>query len=79
MIETLNIFVEEYDMNFMVLSGGRVGVTFNSGSLRFIHRYNNTDEVQIDPYRISHLGGYNQEFFVELTPQLEYMLGLKNG
>jgi hypothetical protein len=74
LLTELNNYVNEYDMHFMVLSGGRVGVSFNVSDISFIYRYDDTDLIKSLKYKID--DPLNDIKF-EMTKDLKYMLGLE--
>jgi hypothetical protein len=73
LLEKLNSYVNEYDLHFMVLSGGRVGVSFNVSDISFIYRYKNTDTIGEHPYGVKYP---DKDIKIEMTKDLKYMLGL---
>jgi hypothetical protein len=74
MLNELNKYVNEYDMYFMTLSGGRIGVSFNVSDISFIYRYNDTDNMASRKYLI-----YDplKDINFEMSKDLKYMLGLE--
>ncbi|CAB3985829.1 Hypothetical predicted protein [Paramuricea clavata] len=71
MIETLNTYVEEYDVHFKLMQGGRVGVSIHMQQ-QFIYRYQDNDDIREILYDIKN----DNDISFELTKQLKYMLGL---
>jgi hypothetical protein len=71
MIETLNMYVDKYDVHFKLMQGGRVGVSIHMQQ-RFIYRYQDNDELK----EILYVSRDDNEISFELTKQLKYMLGL---
>ncbi|CAB3990826.1 Hypothetical predicted protein [Paramuricea clavata] len=70
MLEYLNELVDEYDMVFVKQDGGRVGVKFN-GVIQYIYQAKKPSYAELSkPYTRS------SSFDFEMTPSLEYMLGL---
>jgi hypothetical protein len=73
-LKELNNYVNEYDMHFMVLSGGRVGVSFNVSDISFIYRYNDNENIVSRKYLIY---DPKNDINFEMTKNLKYMLGLE--
>jgi hypothetical protein len=73
-LKELNNYVNEYDMHFMVLSGGRVGVSFNVSDISFIYRYSNGDHIN---KRIYTIYDPQKDIIFEMSKDLKYMLGLE--
>ena len=74
LLKELNNYVNEYDMYFMVLSGGRVGVSFNVSDISFIYRYDDNDHVKQCKYKLYYP---KHDVSFEMTKDLKYMLGLE--
>ncbi|CAB3984012.1 Hypothetical predicted protein [Paramuricea clavata] len=73
MLDYLNELVDEYDMVFVKQDGGRVGVKFN-GDIQYVYQTIGTPYSELSaPFS----GGAETSFDFEMTPSLEYMLGLK--
>jgi hypothetical protein len=73
LLRKLNKYVNEYDMVFMALYGGRVGVSFNVADISFIYRYNDGDHIKQYKYEIDYP---KHDVVFEMTKDLKYMLGL---
>jgi hypothetical protein len=74
LLKELNNYVNEYDMHFMVLSGGRVGVSFNVSDISFIYRYGNGDHINKRIYKIY---DPQKDIIFEMSKDMKYMLGLE--
>jgi hypothetical protein len=74
LLKELNKYVNEYDISFMVLSGGRVGVSFNVSDISFIYRYGDGDHIKQCKYAINYP---KHDVVFEITKDLKYMLGLE--
>ncbi|CAB3982219.1 Hypothetical predicted protein [Paramuricea clavata] len=81
LLDTLNTFVSEYDVNFTVLNNGRIGVTYN------IEREYWHSDIHIQrlgtkpPHQVYQIFSQNtdngDEFEIKFTESLEYMLGVR--
>jgi hypothetical protein len=72
MVASLNSYVNEYEIFFTVLNGGRIGVSFNVGKIQYAVQKSTSEQLTYTNPIVS-----KNMFSFELTPQLEYMLGLK--
>ncbi|CAB3978332.1 Hypothetical predicted protein [Paramuricea clavata] len=81
LIDTLNTFVSEYDVNFTILNNSRVGVTYS-----IEREYWHSDEtvkrvLTKPPHQIFNVFSQNtdngDEFQMNLTESLAYMLGMR--
>ncbi|CAB3977904.1 Hypothetical predicted protein [Paramuricea clavata] len=81
LIDTLNTFVSEYDVNFTILNNSRIGVTYS-----IEREYWHSDETikrvgSKPPHQIFNVFSQNtdngDEFEMVFTESLEYMLGMR--
>ncbi|CAB3976755.1 Hypothetical predicted protein [Paramuricea clavata] len=81
LLDTLNTFVAEYDVNFTILNNARVGVTYNI-EREYWHSDVTVKRISTKPpHQIFNVFSQNtdegDEFQMVFTESLEYMLGLR--
>jgi hypothetical protein len=76
----LNSYVEEYDIKFTILNGGRIGVTYNTIWNYFYSDSSKIVTGQSNPNQVfekhTHTSLVGDEVEIELTKTLQYMLGM---
>jgi hypothetical protein len=79
MLRYLNELVDEYDMAFVIQEGGRIGVKFNGLPVLIEQNMAGDDGVtwNTDFVGAKKKYGGSDLFSFDMTPALEYMLGLK--
>ena len=77
MLRYLNELVDEYDMAFVIQEGGRIGVKFNGLPLLIEQNVAADGTWNADFKAARKIYGGSDLFSFDMTPALEYMLGLK--
>ena len=91
MVNTLNAFVDEYDITFKILNGGCVGVSYSIERNYYFsnplitqanvntddHRYTSLNHAPTQHFReYDYTTANGDELEIDITPTLAYMLGL---
>ena len=82
LIDVINSYVDEYDVKFTILNGGRIGVTYNI-TWNYWHsddtiQYTNKGLPAQYFQKWPQITDYGDELEIELTPTLKYMLGMND-
>jgi hypothetical protein len=77
MLRYLNELVDEYDMAFVIQEGGRIGVKFHGLPLIIEQKVGAGGTWNADFLAARKIYGGSDLFSFDMTPALEYMLGLK--